>query len=194
MKFEIIKYKKVTSTNDTAINLIKKRNKKIGFVIAENQTKGRGTKGKKWISKKGNLFCSLFFPLKGNLPPFNEFSIISPVIVSDVIKIFCEDDNVNLKFPNDIFLNGKKICGILQEVVTIDNVKFLITGVGMNISSSPNINSLYKTTNFLSETKKSPEINKVIKVMIKSYEKFFINLKNYNYEKFKERANLLAIN
>ena len=56
-------YKCVNSTNDIAINLIKQKNIKAGFVLAEKQTKGRGQRGKKWISYKGNLFVSIFFSL-----------------------------------------------------------------------------------------------------------------------------------
>ena len=52
-------YKFVNSTNDIAINLIKQKNIKAGFVLAEKQKKGRGQRGKKWISYKGNLFISV---------------------------------------------------------------------------------------------------------------------------------------
>ena len=109
MKFEIFKFENVTSTNDVAINLIKGKQKEIGCVYTDTQTKGRGTHGRKWISDKGNLFSSIFFPLEDNYPPFNEFSIISPVIISDVIRHFCDKKNVNLKFPNDVFVNKKEI-------------------------------------------------------------------------------------
>ena len=64
MKFEIYKFEEVTSTNDVAISLIKKEKKQTGCVYAETQTEGRGSGGKKWISKKGNLFISLFFVLR----------------------------------------------------------------------------------------------------------------------------------
>ena len=62
MRFEIFKFESVTSTNDTAINLIKEKKKEIGCVYASTQTKGRGTHGRKWVSDKGNLFGSIFFP------------------------------------------------------------------------------------------------------------------------------------
>ena len=122
MKFKIFKYQQVTSTNDIAIKLIKKKKVISGYVYAKTQTKGRGTRGKGWISIKGNLFGSIFFPLKNNYPPFNEFSIINPLLISDVIKHFCGDKKISLKFPNDVFLNGKKVCGILQELITINNI------------------------------------------------------------------------
>ena len=83
MKFEIFNFKKVTSTNDKAIDLIKKKEKETGCVYAAIQTRGRGTHGKRWISNVGNLFISIFFPIKKNFPTFQEFTIISPIIVFD---------------------------------------------------------------------------------------------------------------
>ena len=168
MKFTIYKFGSVTSTNDIAINLIQNEKKESGCICAEQQTKGRGTHGKKWISKKGNLFISIFFPLKNNYPSFDEFSIINSILVSDVIKKYSDKKNINLKFPNDIFLNGKKICGLLQEVVTFVNKKFLIIGIGLNIISNPNIDHRYQATNILSETKKNPKVEEVISRIILS--------------------------
>ena len=192
MKFEIFKFESVTSTNDAAINLIKEEKKKIGCIYADTQTKGRGTRGKEWISTQGNLFGSIFFPLKKNYPPFNEFSIINPVIISSVIEHFCERKNISFKWPNDVFVNGKKICGILQELITSNSKKFLVIGIGVNIVSNPNINTKYQTTNILSETKKKPSIKEIVNLIISSYEKFFINLHSYNYTDFKKKAELMA--
>ena len=192
MKFEIFKFESVTSTNDVAINLIKEDKKEIGCIYADTQTKGRGTRGKEWISTQGNLFGSIFFPLKKNYPPFNEFSIINPVIISSVIEHFCERKNISFKWPNDVFVNGKKICGILQELITSNSKKFLVIGIGVNIVSNPNINTKYQTTNILSETKKKPSIKEIVNLIIFSYEKFFINLHSYNYTDFKKKAELMV--
>ena len=194
MRFEIFKYKNVTSTNDVAIDLIREKQKQIGCVYAETQTKGRGTHGKKWFSEKGNLFGSIFFQLRDNYPPFNEFSVINPVIVSDVIKYFCNDKNINLKYPNDVFVNKKKICGVLQETIVSNDKKFLIVGIGVNIVSNPDINNGYKATNILIETKKKPKIEEIIDLIISSYENFFVNLNLYNYESFKKKAESMALN
>ena len=194
MKFEIFKFKEVISTNDIAINLIKKEKKEIGCVYADIQTKGRGTHGKEWVSEEGNLFGSIFFPLKSNYPPFNEFSIINPVIISNVINKFCEKKNITFKWPNDVFVNGKKICGILQELITLNNKKFLIIGIGINIISNPNVNKGYEATNILLETKKNPQIKEVIDLIISSYERFFLNLNSYSYMNFRKKADLKVIN
>ena len=192
MKFKIFKFKNVTSTNDVAINLIKEDKKETGCIYAEIQTKGRGTRGRRWISQKGNFFGSIFFPLKNDYPPFNEFTIINPVIISSVMENFCEKKNISFKWPNDVFLNGKKICGILQELITLNSKKFLIIGIGINIVSNPNINAKYETTNIFLETRKMPSIKEIINQIIFSYEKFFLNLNSYNYNNFKKEADLMA--
>ena len=194
MKIETFKFKSVTSTNDVAINLIKEKKKKIGCIYADIQTRGRGTRGKRWISVHGNLFGSIFFPLKKNYPPFNEFSIINPVIISSVIEHFCEKKKISFKWPNDVFVNGKKICGILQELITLNSKKFLIIGIGLNVISNPNIYNKYQATNILLETRKKPSIKKIINLIISSYEKFFFNLNSYNYKDFKKKAEMMVSN
>ena len=194
MKFEIFKFDNVTSTNDIAINLIKEKNKKMGCVYADVQTSGRGTRGKKWVSNKGNLFGSIFFPLKDDYPPFNEFSVINPVIICDVIKKFCDEKSISLKFPNDVFVNKRKLCGLLQETIVSNNKKFLIIGIGVNIDSHPDINNNYQATNIFFETKKKPTIKEMINLIILSYEKFFANLNLYNYENYKKKAKSMAVN
>ena len=194
MKFKIYKFGRVTSTNDMAINLIKEEKKESGCVCADSQTKGRGTHGRKWISDKGNLFISIFFPLKDSYPSFNEFTIINPIIISGVISHFCKKENVNLKFPNDILVNRKKICGILQELITSNSEKFLIIGIGVNIVSNPEIKNNYQATNILLQTEKKPKIKEIIDLIISSYEKFFIELNSYDYVNFKKKAEVMALN
>ena len=78
MKFKIFKFKKVKSTNKTAIRIIKNSNCKYGMVISESQTMGKGQYGKKWISYKGNLFVSFFHELKN-----------ININISDLTKINC---------------------------------------------------------------------------------------------------------
>ena len=194
MKFKIYKFNIVKSTNDIAIDLIKKKRKSFGFVFAETQTKGRGTKGKKWFSKSGNLLCSIFFPLKKNYPPFYEFTTINSVIISEVIKFFSKKKKINLKFPNDIFLNGKKVCGILQEVITSKKKNFLIIGIGINIISSPIIKNNYKATNLYLETKTKLHLGDIKDLLISKYDDFFKNLNKYKFNYYKNEAELISIN
>ena len=76
MKIKVKKYKSVKSTNDVAIKLIKKNISTPGLITSEEQTRGRGRIGKKWISSKGNLFITIFFKLDHKTINFKQFSFL----------------------------------------------------------------------------------------------------------------------
>ena len=192
MKFKVYKYKSLTSTNDQAISCIKDKKINFGFIFSHIQTKGRGTKGKKWISLKGNLFGSIFFPLKENYPTFHEFTFITPIIIYDVIKSFCINSSLSLKWPNDILINKKKFCGILQEVITKNNLNYLIIGTGINLIKNPKIGDK-ETTNIFKETNINIKKEIIIQKIIYSYENFFKKINEYKFENYKEKANILSI-
>ena len=194
MKFRRFKYESVISTNNVAIRLIKIDKEKSGFVFAKKQTQGKGTMGKKWISEMGNLFGSFFFPLNAKLPCFSEFAIINPVIISKVIARYCKKKEISFKKPNDIFVNEKKICGILQEVVTFNTVNYLIIGIGINIVSNPKINHGFKATNIFFESKKILTSRELIDLLVKEYENFFYRINRYNFINFKNKIESMSIN
>ena len=78
MKLDLIKLKKVKSTNDEAIKIIKSKKNKQGIIITNLQTKGKGTMGKKWVSLKGNIFASVFFELKKKYAKLKRIFINQP--------------------------------------------------------------------------------------------------------------------
>ena len=155
MKFKKLKYKKVNSTNDTAIRIIKNSNLKFGMVTADTQLSGKGQYGKKWISNKGNLFVSFFHEIKNINISLSTLTKINCLLVKKTIEKYYKKKIV-FKKPNDLLINKKKISGILQEIISVSGNKFLIVGIGVNLIKSPKIKN-YPTTN-LSEL-----INKPIK-------------------------------
>ena len=100
-------YKIVNSTNDIAINLIKQKNIKAGFVLAEKQKKGRGQRGKKWISYKGNLFISIFFSLEKINLTLKQLTKTNTKLIIKLISQYYKK-KIKLKLPNDILINKKK--------------------------------------------------------------------------------------
>ena len=192
MHFKTYKYKILKSTNDQAINFIKNSNINYGYIVSDIQTSGRGTVKKKWISLKGNLFGSIFFPLKKNFPAFNEFTFISPTIIYNAIKTFCKSCELSFKWPNDILINNKKICGILQEVVRTNNRDYLIIGMGINLVTNPKIKGL-RTTNIFDETKIKIDRNEIVEKIVGMFEKFFLEIKTYSFQYYKNKANSLSI-
>ena len=157
MKFKIFKFKKVKSTNKTAIRIIKNSSCKYGMVLAENQTMGRGQYGKKWISYKGNIFVSFFYKLNGINLSMVELTNINCLLVKKLLSNYYKK-NILFKKPNDLLIKKKKISGILQEVISVSDTRFMIVGIGINLIKSPKIKN-YPTTNLKDLTNK--RINKI---------------------------------
>ena len=152
-------YKFVNSTNDIAINLIKQKNIKAGFVLAEKQKKGRGQRGKKWISYKGNLFISIFFSLEKINLTLKQLTKTNTKLIIKLISQYYKK-KIKLKLPNDILINKKKICGILQETIQKNDNKYLIVGIGLNLIKSPKIKE-YPTTNLYDLTDSKISVDKI---------------------------------
>ena len=166
MVLKKFKYKKVTSTNDVAMVKIKE-GFKSGIIISETQSCGRGQYGKKWISNKGNLFFSIFFVInkkKQISRLVNSNLRIIKRILSSYIKL-----NIIIKKPNDILVKKKKICGILNETIFNDNLKFAVVGIGINIANSPNLRN-YPTTNLNEITNQKVSKVKLLNKIIKAFE------------------------
>ncbi len=153
MKFKKFKFKRVKSTNNTAVRIIRQTNYNLGMVVSETQTKGRGQYGRKWISSKGNLFVSFFNKLNKTNLSIESITKINCFLVKKLLSKFTRKKIV-FKKPNDLLIDKKKISGILQEVVFAKDKKFLITGIGINIVKNPNIRN-YPATNLQELTKKS---------------------------------------
>ena len=144
MKIKLLKLKSVKSTNDTALSFIKNKYTKPTIVTSLKQTRGKGTMGKKWISKKGNLFFTIFFKLEQKKINFKHFAILNAYLIRRIIsKEF--KSKINIKWPNDLLFSKKKICGILQETITYGKKKFLIVGMGINTNFDPNMSSFSST-------------------------------------------------
>ena len=157
MKFKKFKFKRVKSTNNTAIRIIKETNCTSGMIIAETQFKGKGQYGRKWVSSKGNLFVSFFNELDKTKLKISTITKINCLLVKKLLLKFTAK-KIFFKKPNDLFIDKKKISGILQEIILVKGKKFLITGIGINITKNPNIRN-YPATNLQEITKKS--INKL---------------------------------
>ena len=144
MKFKVFKFKKVKSTNNTAIRVLKNTNIYYGMISSESQNNGRGQYGKKWISFKGNLFVSFFFKLDNLKISFKQLTKLNCLLVRKILSTYYKK-KIIYKKPNDLLIDKKKICGILQETLVKFNKKYLIVGIGINLIKSPYIKN-YPTT------------------------------------------------
>ena len=174
MKFKKFKFKKVKSTNSTALRIIKETNYTLGMVVAEIQTEGRGQYGRKWASLKGNLFVSFFNELKKTNLSINVITKSNCLLVKNLLSKFT-NKRITVKKPNDLLIDKKKISGILQEIILTKGKKFLITGIGINITKHPNIKN-YPATNLQDVAKKSISKLKVENKLKYIFEKKLLKL------------------
>ena len=144
MKFKIFRFNKVKSTNNTAIRIIKNYNYDFGMILSDLQINGRGQYGKKWVSYKGNLFVSFFYNLKNFKISLNKLTKINCLMVKKCISQYYKK-KIYFKKPNDLLIQKKKVCGILQEKVKKLNHTYLIVGIGVNLIKSPFLRN-YQTT------------------------------------------------
>ena len=151
MKFKKFKFKKVKSTNDTAIRLIRKNISESGMVVADSQLSGRGQYGRKWVSYKGNLFVSFFHKMNTKKISIVNITKINCFLVKRLLSRYIKK-KIIYKKPNDLLIDKKKISGILQETISVSDKIFLITGIGININKNPNIknyhNLIHRNNNF----------------------------------------------
>jgi len=106
--------------------------KKFLIVISEEQTAGRGRQGKQWYSPdSGNIYMTIKFKDKNDAP----LSLIIGLLISESMDyVSGKKINAGLKWPNDLLINNKKICGILVESEIVNNEIEFIVGIGINYS------------------------------------------------------------
>ena len=168
MKFKIFRYKKVKSTNNTAFRIIKNLDVDYGIIISEIQTSGRGQYGKKWISYRGNFFTSFFYNLDNFVITFKQLTNLNCLLVKKLLRIYYKG-KINFKKPNDLLINKKKICGILQETLTKFDKRYLVVGIGINLIKNPFIKN-YPTDNLFNLTNKKLSKKKIEKEIKKIFE------------------------
>ena len=134
----VIKKESTGSTNEDIALLAKQGAAPWTVVQALVQTSGRGRHGKSWDSQIGNLFMSLLLRPTVNRVRWGELSLLSAITVASTLSDFIDNQIIQVKWPNDVLINGKKIAGILLEVAD-SNVEepSVIVGIGINISKAP---------------------------------------------------------
>ena len=129
----VVRFRRLTSTSDYA-----KSQKEKGqdlLVFADSQKKGRGREGRSFSSKKGGLYLSwLHFPQ--GLPAKDGFFLVSKMSVAVCKTLESYGIKPAIKWPNDVLVDGKKICGILTEnTLSGDKISCAIVGVGINVNN-----------------------------------------------------------
>lgn len=157
---------KIDSTNEYAKRIAKDVNENV-LIIANSQTNGRGTHGRNWYSEEGqNILMSFLIKDIKDYKSIDGITIKIGEIIHEVLSSKF-DLNFKIKLPNDIFCNGKKICGILCESSIInEKVNYLIIGIGLNVNQT-NFNEEIRdiATSLKNELKDDIDKNSLIEII-----------------------------
>ena len=177
------------STNLYALDLLAKSKPIEGTVISTfNQTSGRGQIGSGWVVEPGKnitLSC-IFYPNFLTIQQQFQLNLAISLAVYDFITSYIENE-VKVKWPNDIYVKGKKISGILiQNVVTGSQIKSTVVGVGININQSKFPDGIGKPTSLHLETGQTFDLNSLIQELFYSLETRYLELKKGAGEQLKK--------
>ena len=168
----------ISSTNDYLLRKEKNKNKDIKICIAEEQTKGRGRRGKSWISPK---FKNIYFSLNSYLKK-EDLSGLSIAVALSVSKVLKKINVMSLiKWPNDLLVGNKKICGILIETAKVGELTKVVIGIGINVNMEYSELIDQEWTSIKLEKKQSVDRNSIITEMINQ---LCITLNKFEQEEF----------
>ena len=157
-------------------------------MIADEQTSGVGRRGNEWISPKGNIYISFLIKYNLSIQKHFLFTAFTANSITEFLNRYI-NENINIKWPNDITINGKKIAGIMTEIVQKNNIQYIIIGVGINIFTSPKITD-YQTCSLKDFNVNLKYENALIDLIYSYFTEYeMIINKNYNQilNKFKDR-------
>ena len=168
----------ISSTNDYLLRKEKNKDKDIKICIAEEQTKGRGRRGKSWISPK---FKNIYFSLNSYLKK-EDLSGLSIAVALSVSEVLNKINVMSLiKWPNDLLVGNKKICGILIETAKVGELTKVVIGIGINVNMEYSELIDQEWTSIKLEKKQSVDRNSIITEMINQ---LCITLNKFEQEEF----------
>ncbi|MEM6810976.1 MAG: biotin--[acetyl-CoA-carboxylase] ligase [Pseudomonadota bacterium] len=145
IEWQIQSFDSLESTQDKAIEEAKKGAEEGTVIQALTQTKGRGRHRNEWNAPEGNIYLTYILRPDYDLRMAGQVSFIAALAVAETLAQYINEDQlkVNVKWPNDVLVDGLKISGILLESDADGlDINYLIIGVGINIANRPINNSV----------------------------------------------------
>ena len=188
MKYHLVHFKEIDSTN----NYLKNSYKLLGdftFASADYQSHGKGRNDRVWQSNSGeNLMFSFLIKNEVLMKEFNIISLLTAVEVAKEIEEY-GIDNVTIKWPNDVLIGDKKVCGILLEGQVPE---YLIVGVGLNVNQKEFPEGLRRPATSLSlEAKQDFDIQEIGNRLFSNIVNNLSNLKSEQYLDYFKKHNYL---
>jgi BirA family transcriptional regulator, biotin operon repressor / biotin---[acetyl-CoA-carboxylase] ligase len=173
-EWPIYLYDNIDSTSAEALRLLAGGAQAPLVVLAERQASGRGRRGRKWVSPFAeNLYYSMVWPVVGGSPQLQGLSLVVGLAVLSTLHSFGVV-GAGLKWPNDLIVNGRKIAGVLLELVgDLADLCHVVVGVGVNVNMLTVADVIDQPwTSILIETGKETDRNALVRefsVQLTSY-------------------------
>jgi BirA family transcriptional regulator, biotin operon repressor / biotin---[acetyl-CoA-carboxylase] ligase len=132
-----ISHQELDSTNDEARRLAQSGEAGPLWITAARQTAGRGRRGRVWDGGEGNLAASLLLRPAASQAVIGQLSFVAALAAAEMAAQFAPQAVVQVKWPNDVLGNGKKLAGILLESGPDGEDRWLAIGIGVNLASFP---------------------------------------------------------
>lgn len=195
---DIYYFKSLPSTNLFAKKLVIDGVKEGAIVVSDIQLNGRGRKSRTWFSPEGGLcFSVVLYP---HIPPERSMllTMASSVAIVQGIKEATGLHPV-IKWPNDLLINGKKVCGILTELdAEMDCINYTIIGIGINVNNQLNEDLQEKATSLIQEVGSRVSRVKLLRSILKCFDENYSRLISGDYDFIRDswfsHANIIGRN
>lgn len=183
---ELIFKKTIDSTQNHAFRILDRYDGNI-VIVSGQQTAGRGRFKREWLSpEETGLYMSLVLRPNVTNQEMIVFNLFMSLAISSAIR---ESTGLKsgIKWPNDIFINDKKVCGFLTEVISADNiVDTIVCGIGININPSPVTGSLGTATSIAGELGREFDVNHFTEVLFDKIEYYYDKFLHASFSSIKE--------
>ena len=139
-------YDEIDSTSEEAKRRARAGETSPVWIAARQQIAGRGRLGRSWVSPAGNLFVTVLFPEPGGLVIASRIPFAAALAVLDACASAVPGIGAKLKWPNDVRVDGAKICGILTETGETNGVTWIALGIGINVQDAPQVSEQSSTS------------------------------------------------
>jgi len=178
--FSFYNFDVISSTNDKAREFAKEGKTNL-VVVAERQEKGKGRFGRKWDSSFGGLYMTILLHVK-DIDKSRYLTFIAAISVARAVRGISGLD-AKVKWPNDVLVNGKKICGILTETVS-GKENYALVGIGLNANQEKFPRGIgNKAASLKIQTNKNYGIKKISKLIIDEFDNLYSYYNKRNYGK-----------
>ena len=195
---DIYYFKSLSSTNMLAKKLIKDGVEEGAIVVSDIQLNGRGRKSRNWFSPEGGLWFSVV--LYPHIPPERGMllTMASSVAIVQGIKNATGLHPV-IKWPNDLLINGKKVCGILTELdAEMDRINYTVVGIGINVNNQLGEDLQGTATSLIQETGFRVSRVKLLRSILKYFDENYSRLISGDYDFIRDswfsHANIIGRN